>query len=158
ADVYQVIGPSSESWAVKCFTRAVPGLHERYQAISDHLVDEQRAFMVDFRYLEEGIRIGDEWFPILKMRWVEGPTLNDFVREQVAKSMILERLAQMWLRLARDLRESWMAHGDLQHGNVLLIPGRTPGSLALRVIDYDGMFVPALADVPAGEVGHANYQ
>ena len=36
ADVYQVQSGTG-SWAVKCFTRQVPGLRERYAAISAHL-------------------------------------------------------------------------------------------------------------------------
>ena len=33
-----------------------------------------------------------------------------------------------------------------------------PTSLALKLIDYDGMWVPALAGTKSGEVGHPNYQ
>ena len=51
-----------------------------------------------------------------------------------------------------------MAHADLQHGNVILVPGRKDGALAIKLIDYDGMWVPALAGRDSGEVGHANYQ
>ena len=158
ADVYQIQAADNQSWAVKCFTRPVAGLHQRYQAISDHLHATQRAFMVEFRFLEEGVCIRGQWYPLVKMRWVEGFTLNEFVRQHLDKPVLLERLAQMWVRLAQELRDARMAHGDLQHGNVLLVPGSKSSSLALKLIDYDGMFVPALADVPSGEVGHPNYQ
>ncbi len=158
ADVYQVQGADQQSWAVKCFTRPVAGLHQRYQAISDHLRQTQRAFMVEFRYLEEGIFVRGQAYPLVKMRWVEGFRLNEFIREYLDKPGLLERLAHLWIRLGRELRDAGMAHGDLQHGNVLLVPGSKSASLALKLIDYDGMFVPALADTPSGEVGHPNYQ
>ncbi len=172
ADVYQVQGPSSAesggrpAWAVKCFTREVHGLQARYQAISEHLERYHRPFMVDFRYLEQGILIGGQWYPILKMRWVEGFRLNEFVAEHLGGTVgrpchngsVLDRLAQMWVKLAQELREAGMAHGDLQHGNVLLVPGSKTGSLLLRLIDYDGMVVPALAEQPSGEIGHPHYQ
>ena len=51
-----------------------------------------------------------------------------------------------------------MAHGDLQHGNVLLVPVPETGRLSLQLVDYDGMFVPALAGFKTGEVGHPAYQ
>src|SRR5438477_81764 len=89
---------------------------------------------------------------------VQGPTLNEFVRGALDRPATLEALGQLWLRLAVRLREAGLAHGDLQHGNVLLVPGSTPQSLKLKLIDYDGMWVPALAGRPSGEVGHANYQ
>ena len=159
ADVYQLLRAGEQSWAVKCFTRAVVGLRERYQAISDHLRENPRPFMVPFRYLDEGIRIRGEWYPILKMRWVEGYTLNDFVGRHVERPGVLDKLAAMWLRLARELREARIAHGDLQHGNVVLVPStKGTGGLGLRLIDYDGLWVPTLADRPSGECGHPNYQ
>src|SRR5262249_13587684 len=136
----------------------VTGLSPRYQAISEHLRQTQRAFMVEFDYFDEGIRIGGPWYPLVKMRWVEGFRLNEFIREQLDKPVLLERLAQMWVRLAQELRDAQMAHGDLQHGNVLLVPGSKNASLALKLIDYDGMYVPALADRPSGEIGHPHYQ
>src|SRR5437773_6810724 len=67
-------------------------------------------------------------------------------------------LCQIWVRLSCRLREAQMAHCDLQHGNVLLVPGSTANSLGVRLIDYDGMFVPALAQKKSGEVGHPAYQ
>jgi hypothetical protein len=158
ADVYQIQSADGQSWAVKCFTRPVEGLRPRYHGISEHLRQTQRAFMVEFHFLDEGIRIHGQWHPLVKMRWVEGFRLNEFVREQLNKPVLLERLAQMWIRLGQELRDAGMAHGDLQHGNVLLVPGSKSSSLALKLIDYDGMFVPALADLPSGEVGHPNYQ
>ncbi len=157
ADVYQVNCPNGASWAVKCFTREVEGLRDRYRAISDHLDLQRRRFTVEFQYLPEGIRVRDEWFPVVKMRWVEGLTLNEFVRDHLDNRPLLERLAGLWERLAGEMNDAWLAHGDLQHGNVLLVP-KEEGSLVLRLIDYDGMWVPTLADVPPGEVGHADYQ
>src|SRR5437016_1379286 len=62
ADVYQLQGADSTFWAVKCFTRAVPHLQQRYQAISEHLQQGHLPFMVHFRYLAEGIRIRGQWY------------------------------------------------------------------------------------------------
>ncbi len=157
ADVYQVES-SGTRWAVKCFTRQVAGLGERYAAVSAHLRRADLPFTVDFQYLEQGVRTRGAWYPVVKMRWVEGLTLNEFVRANVDRPALLEALGQIWLRMAVRLREANLAHGDLQHGNVLLVPGSTPQSLKVKLIDYDGMWVPALAGRPSGEVGHPAYQ
>jgi pimeloyl-ACP methyl ester carboxylesterase len=158
ADVYQIQGPGGQAWAVKCFTREVHNLQGRYQAISEHLAQHPRAFMVDFHYQEQGICVRGQWFPIVKMRWVEGFRLNEFVAEQLDRPAVLDRLAHLIVKLALELGEAHMAHGDLQHGNVLLVPGSKTNSLSLCLIDYDGMYVPALAQQPSGEVGHPHYQ
>jgi serine/threonine protein kinase len=159
ADVYEVrAATGGRRWAVKCFTGAVPGHRERYAAISAHLARTHPWFGVDFQYLEQGIRVHGRWYPVLKMDWVEGLLLNEFVRQHLDRPAMLETLARLWAKLARRLRRIGVAHGDLQHGNVLLVPGRDAKHLALKLIDYDGMYVPALAGRPSGEVGHPAYQ
>jgi len=62
------------------------------------------------------------------------------------------------VKLVGRLRKARIAHADLQHGNVLLVPAGKGGQLALKLIDYDGMYVPALADYQTGELGHPSYQ
>jgi hypothetical protein len=81
ADVYQFCCPDGCCWAAKCFKAERPGLRARYLAISQHLQASPLAFMVPFQYLDPGIRIKNAWFPLLKMRWVEGLTLNTFLAE-----------------------------------------------------------------------------
>jgi regulation of enolase protein 1 (concanavalin A-like superfamily) len=158
ADVYQVRCPDGSRWAVKCFTREAPGLRERYQEISVWLRKAKLPFTVDFSYLEQGIRVAGKWYPVLKMQWVEGLTLNQFVAQYLDKPAMLEALLQLWAKMGKYLRAAQVGHCDLQHGNVLLVPGSTPNALALKLIDYDGMWLPPLVGKKSGEVGHANFQ
>ncbi len=159
ADVYAVVA-SPNKWAIKCFTREIPGLKERYAAISQYLQAQQAQlpFMVDFRFLEQGIRVRAQWYPILKMQWVEGQALNTFVRENADKPQVLDALCQIWHRLAVRLREANIAHCDMQHGNILMVQGAIAGRLGVRLVDYDGMCVPALEFLKSAEVGHPSYQ
>jgi len=158
ADVYQFTGGDGRMWAVKCFTRKVDGLSERYARIDEHLTKARLRFTVGFKFLEEGIRVQGQWFPLLKMEWVEGFALNEFVRDNAGKPHYLHSLLQLWVKLASKLRGRNFAHADLQHGNVLLVPGDTQNKLSMKLIDYDGMWVPALAGKHSGELGHPNYQ
>ncbi|MCE9563861.1 MAG: hypothetical protein K8U57_17605 [Planctomycetes bacterium] len=160
ADVYQFRSAAGESWAVKCFTREVSELHRRYQAISEHLATARETsslpFMVEFQYLDDDIRIGPTRYPVVKMAWVEGKLLHEFVREHLDDSTLLTKLAGIWHKLGQNLRAAGMAHGDLQHGNVMLV--RSGKGVIPQLIDYDGIHVPALEGTPASEIGHANYQ
>ena len=123
ADVYKVHCPQTgKTWAVKCFTREVRGRAERYRQIAEHLAKTNLPFMVDFRYLEKGLRIRGQWQPIVKMRWVEGLSLHQFVAEHADRPQNLKLFLELWSRVAARLRESGTAHADLQHGNVLLVP------------------------------------
>jgi hypothetical protein len=157
ADVYHLRGPSGE-WALKCFTLQVPRLRERYAAVSQHLGQAKLSLTVDFQYLDQGIRIGGIWYPAVKMRWVEGLALNQFVRENVDKPALLDALLELWVRMAWRLHDAQIAHGDIQHGNVILVRRNQSDALELRLIDYDGMWVPALARIKSAELGHPNYQ
>jgi hypothetical protein len=158
ADVYEMRCPGGARWAVKCFTRQVIGLRERYQEISRCLRAAGLPFTIDFTFLEEGIRVHGRWYPILKMQWVEGLTFNEFVRQHLDKPAMMDSMFHIWGRMAQRLRGSGIAHADLQHGNVLWVPGSSANAVAVKLIDYDGMFVPSLAGKPSGEVGHPCYQ
>jgi hypothetical protein len=140
-------------WAVKCFLRNVSDLHERYARIAEHLARHSAEFFVGFQMLRRGILVGGEWYPLLKMEWVEGLTLNQYVQRNLKHRRRLEDLSRRWESLRAGLRARRVAHGDLQHGNVLVADdGR------LRLVDYDGMWVPALASMTGIEMGHPNYQ
>jgi serine/threonine protein kinase len=158
AVVFRIECPQTgNTWALKCFTRPVVGQRDRYRRIAEELERARLPFTVDFRYLEQGVRAGGQWFAALKMRWVEGLALNQFVEKHLQQPQNLKMLLELWPKLAARLREARIAHADLQHGNVLLVP-RERGALALRLVDYDGMYVPALAGTRSGEVGHPAYQ
>lgn len=158
ADVYQIRSRDGRSWAVKCFTRSVTGLDFRYKMVHEALDRAAFPFTVGFSFLSSGINVRGRWYPVVKMEWVDGLTLNQVIRVQAGNPLALEALLQVWSRLCRRLREAGIAHGDLQHGNVLLVPGAKPGTYALKLIDYDGMHIAALANSPSGECGHPNYQ
>ncbi len=160
AAVYKVHCPATgNTWAVKCFTKDVKGQRERYGEIGACLKQAQLPFMVDFQYIEPGILVGGQRYPFLKMRWVEGLKLNQFVDHSLGeRPAMLRQFLPLWVRLSVLLREKRIAHADLQHGNVLLVPHGDQGQLSLKLIDYDGMFVPSLAESNSGEAGHAAYQ
>jgi hypothetical protein len=158
ADVYQIRGPDGRDWAVKCFTRPVSGLAQRYAQVSDVLTRAELPFTVGFTFLADGIWVRGAWRPVIKMEWVEGALLNRVVEHNADRAPVLNALFQMWVRLCRRLRDERIAHADIQHGNVLLVPGSRPGAYGLKLIDYDGMFVPSLAHTPSGEAGHPNFQ
>jgi hypothetical protein len=158
ADVYQFLGPDGRSWAVKCFTRPVAGLAERYAAVADALAAAALPFGVAFTFLPAGVRVRGAWRPVVKMEWVEGRPLNLVVEENLGRPAVLAKLCDRWGRLCSHLRGAGVAHADIQHGNVMLVPGSKPGAYGLKLVDYDGMFVPALANDPSGEAGHPNFQ
>jgi predicted Ser/Thr protein kinase len=160
AEVYEFIGANGRRWAVKCFTREIAQLHHRYSttdaALKAARAEHDLSFLAGFEYVPHGIRVNGACHPVVLMDWVQGQLLNDFVRGQLHAPHRLKGLAEIWVRLAQNLRDAGIAHGDLQHGNVMLVT--TPRTARVVLVDYDGMYVPALAGTPASECGHPSYQ
>jgi len=147
------IEAGNRRFAVKCFTRAVTQQQTRYKTISTALAKVSEPWRVEFLYLEQGIRVLGDVHPILKMEWVEGKGLVPFIESHLGDSDVLNDVGLQLLRCVNDLERHRMGHGDLQHGNILISPQGK-----LRLIDYDGMYVPGLESLGQSETGHRNFQ
>ena len=139
-------------FAVRCFRGYLGDRDQRYRAIQEHVRTSPVGYLSDFTYASEGILVGGNRFPILFMKWIEGPTLDSYISEMLHRPDVLMHLADEWLRLLNALRTSGIAHGDLQHGNIIVEHGQ------LRLVDHDGIFVPTMEGWTASEVGHQHYQ
>jgi hypothetical protein len=144
----------NESWAVRCFLRDVPNVHDRYQQVSTFLESRRSedSALIGFRYVTKGVLVRGTWHPIVIMDWVDGVGLDHAINELIEGGHDIAPLLLEWLRMDSELTALGIAHGDLQHGNVMVSRG------AIKLVDYDGMFVPSLLGVAANEFGHPNYR
>ncbi|QFG22993.1 hypothetical protein [Actinomadura sp. WMMB 499] len=143
------------SWAVKCFLRPTAELSTRYRAIERALADVHDYWKVDFGFDAEGLfhLPQQRWVPLLKMSWVNGEPLIPWIEDRLGNAMALRRMALEFTKVVRALERAGIAHGDLQHGNIIVVAGDR-----IRLIDYDGMFVPGLAGFPVVESGIPHYR
>ncbi|MEA5595735.1 CFI-box-CTERM domain-containing protein [Rivularia sp. UHCC 0363] len=144
---------TKSTWAIRCFHKEVPDLQERYQYISNFLQNKNDDFFVKFKYETEGIKVQGKSYPIVRMAWVEGKSLSEYIQDNLNNYTQLNNLASQVKAISQRLRELKMAHGDIQHGNVLV---RNNGSCVL--IDYDGMYVPGMPYKNSNEIGHVAFQ
>jgi hypothetical protein len=138
--------------AVRCFRGYLKDRDERYLAIQENLRNHSLPFLSDLTYASEGILVEGQRFPILYMKWIDGPTLDLYLDNMIGRRDVILHLGQEWIKLVEDLREAGLAHGDLQHGNIIVERGR------LRLVDHDGMFTPEMAGWQSSELGHQHYQ
>lgn len=143
---------NGKSWAVRCFHKDIANREERYVAISQFLTQNPKPFFVPTNYLPSGILVNSKRFPITKMMWVNGETLYRFIERNINNLSVVKPLAEQFQRLISTLEVMGVAHGDLQHGNILVANG------TLILVDYDGMYVPQLSGFPPENLGHVNYQ
>lgn len=153
ASVFRMEAADGRAWAVRCFVRSFEDMGRRYSAIDSHLARQTGTWKVGFEFQEQGVLVGGEWYPIVKMDWASGQPLLTYIEQHLWDGPALAYLASRFATLVDELRRAGVAHGDLQHGNILVAPGG-----ALRLVDYDGMFVPPLAGLAGNELGHRNYQ
>ncbi|MBY0550337.1 MAG: hypothetical protein K2W95_23870 [Candidatus Obscuribacterales bacterium] len=151
ASVYQIKTDNGD-FAVRCFLSDNSRRRERYRKISEAILNDKLASTVDFSFIDEGIRLDGRWYPILKMQWVNGISLTEYVAAHLDDVNALISLADKFRAMVAGLRSEGIAHGDLQHGNIIVCGDE------LRLVDYDGMFVPALTGEESDELGHANFQ
>jgi serine/threonine protein kinase len=95
----------------------------------------------------------ETYFPILMMSWVTGENMNQYIKRNLNNPNALTVTAKSLLKSVQEMVKSNIAHGDLSGDNILV---RENGEINL--IDYDGMYVPAISSLGASEAGHEAFQ
>jgi hypothetical protein len=142
---------------------------ERYKRLGNYLATlrTKRRLppeIVEFALVDDGIRVpevvdgkkvGEQILPIMKLPWISGRNLDEWVGRRLGqgRGKAVGLLAENWRAALKDLAAVGIAHGDLHHGNISL-----ESNGAMRFVDYDSMYVPALKGLPNSEIGHPNYQ
>ena len=149
---------TQQLYAVKCFTREQEKREEHYRKIAEELEFTSSPYLLHFRYLEDELFVDTTQsntndFPVLVMDWAEGVTLDNYLKAHLHDSYALQLLAYRFCRMGAWLLSQPFAHGDLKPDNILV---KKDGSLVL--VDYDGMFVPALQDENANELGSPDFR
>ena len=144
--------------ALKCFLREQEGRAEAYRMIAEELEFVSSTFLTPIKYLDKELFVdtnaGDETeFPVLLMDWVEGDTLDKYIRKHLDDQYELSLLAYQFSRLAMWLMPQPFAHGDLKPDNILV---KSDGTLVL--VDYDGMYVSAMKGQRARELGSPDFR
>lgn len=149
---------------LKLFMKELEDRVRRYPLICGEIAGEageqkagSRTF-VSFEYQEKALAVerdsGVCWYPGLVMDWCAGERFDRYVDTRMSDGTFDHaRECSRWLDLVAELRERAIAHGDLNHRNIYVSDG------ALQLIDYDGMYVPAMrAQFGAVESGLLGYQ
>ena len=143
----------SDKYAVRCWHVAVDDIRRRTKCIADAISSTTLPYFVKFEYVNEGIRTAHGIQPIVIMDWVNALTLKKYISKHLGDGDRLRKLAEPFKTMVSDLHKVHFAHGDLQHGNIMV---KDDGSLIL--VDYDSMYVPSLSGASDDIKGLAGYQ
>ena len=145
-------------YAVKCFTKEQEGRAEAYCEIAKEMEKVSSPYILSIRYLDKELFVDTDQtaeteFPVLLMDWVDGTTLDRYLRENLDDKFVIDMLSYRFSQLAQWIIPQPFAHGDLKPDNILV---REDGSLVL--VDYDGMYVPAMKGQKARELGSPDFR
>ncbi len=152
ASVYKMNAKNGDAWALRCFLHYIPDQKERYEAIGKELKKQALKGTLDFELQSQGVLVTNKWYPVLKMQWCEGQTLERWLASNSYNREKLQKFLSDWKSLLLSLKNASIAHGDLQHANILV------NDDGISLVDYDCMFVPELKGRQSNELGHPAYQ
>ena len=143
-------------YALKCFTEEQKGRAESYRQIADELEFVDSPYLTSVKYLEKEIFVDssceEDEFPVLLMDWIDGETMENYIAENYQDNYAMAMLCYRFCKMAAWLRSQPFAHGDIKPDNIMVRPDGT-----LTLVDYDGMFVPAMKGQKSPTIGTKDF-
>ena len=147
---------TGKCYALKCFTEEQEGRAEAYRQIAEELEFVDSPYITSVKYLEKELFVDsnceDEEFPVLLMDWIEGETMETYVAANYTDTHAMAMLCYRFCKMAAWLRSQSFAHGDIKPDNIMVRPDGT-----LTLVDYDGMFVPAMKGQKSPTIGTKDF-
>ena len=147
---------TGKCYALKCFTEEQEGRAEAYRQIADELEFVDSSYITSVKYLDKEIFVDssceEDEFPVLLMDWIDGETMETYIAENYQDNYAMAMLCYRFCKMAAWLRSQPFAHGDIKPDNIMVRPD---GSLTL--VDYDGMFVPAMKGQKSPTIGTKDF-
>ena len=147
---------TGKCYALKCFTEEQEGRAEAYRQIADELEFVDSSYITSVKYLDKEIFVDssceEDEFPVLLMDWIDGETMETYIAENYQDNYAMAMLCYRSCKMAAWLRSQPFAHGDIKPDNIMVRPD---GNLTL--VDYDGMFVPAMKGQKSPTIGTKDF-
>ena len=147
---------TGKCYALKCFTEEQEGRAEAYRKIAEELEFVDSTYITYVKYLEKELFVDsnceDDEFPVLLMDWVEGETMETYIADHYMDNHAISMLCYRFCKMAAWLRSQPFAHGDIKPDNIMVRPDGT-----LTLVDYDGMFVPAMKGQKSPTIGTKDF-
>ena len=147
---------TGKCYALKCFLEEQEGRAEAYRLIADELDCIDSSYVTSVKYLEKEIFVDssceEDEFPVLLMDWVKGETMETYIANNYQDEYAMGMLCYRFCKMAAWLRSQPFAHGDIKPDNIIVRPDGT-----LTLVDYDGMFVPAMNGQKSPTIGTKDF-
>ena len=147
---------NGSTYAIRCFLSAENETIERYKRICKYVSQLNSTWKTECEFIDNEITVNGRTYPVLKMEWINGVLINEFISQNLSNNNVLSELQNKLISISEDLEKNKVGHGDLQCGNIV-ISGYS-SNFQVKLIDYDGMYVPELAFKKSIEKGRSEFQ
>lgn len=144
---------NGQKWAFRCWHTEMGNVRKRFKTISDYINKLNSPYFCNFYYCDSGLIVDGKVFPTTRMDWVNGKTINQYIIANASDKELLLSLANKFLLMTDSLHRHHIAHGDLQHGNIIITDAGE-----IKLVDYDSLYVPGLDGESDIIIGKAEYQ
>ena len=142
--------------AIRCFIGSDNDYVERYRKIDNYLRNIDESWKVNIQFLDNEIKVDGKYYPVLKMDWVDGVLLNKYIDNNLNNNDILSKLQKQFVKISNNLEDNKIAHGDIQCGNIIV--REINGKPIIKLIDYDGLYIPFFSGEKEKERGRSEFQ
>src|SRR3972149_9720173 len=109
--------------ALRCWISAPPrNVKERYAIAKQYFQANPTSYFVDFDYIDKGITVKGNTYPIVLMEWVEGKVLSQFIDENINNTAVISTVASLFLEMVKELHSKKISHGNLADNNIIITP------------------------------------
>lgn len=151
--VFPYKSANGEKWAFRCWHSDIKNSKKRYETIAEAIKRAHLNFLCEFQYVDKGINVEGDIYPTTRMQWIDGISIKDYICQNRNSKDLLIALADKFLNMTHALHAQSLAHGDLQHGNILIDKNQN-----LYLVDYDSFYCPQLNGESDTVTGLADYQ
>ena len=144
--------------AVKCFTSPPHGF-ENQEKLTSFFHKNKLDFVIDYNSsVEIQIQSGGKsgFYPTLTSAWVKGKTLLEFLEDSSQKNLLKSQakiIAKNFREIVHKMELLDMAHGDLSGKNIMI-----ESNMKIKLIDYDGIYIPEFKNQDVKESGTKHFQ
>lgn len=133
---------SENTWVVRMFTKPQTALEVRYKkAVADQ---SPKDCLLEAYFYESGVCVVgyEKSFPLVIIRFAEGPTLRSFLVDACRNEDIkaISSLRDSFDAMRAELKSCQMIHGDLSPDNMIV---QKNSSLQIKLVDYDNCWHPS---------------
>jgi len=142
---YAIVFPvivRGKKYAFRCWRVINDSILERLRLISGRISAGDIRYFENLVYVEKGLYVNGQVYPTVRMKWVDGVNLKDYIVKNQNDEYALRLLAKRFGEMMLFLHNRNIAHGDLQHENIIV-----DSSGEIHLIDYDSLYLPEMSSL-----------